>query len=465
MKIVLFLTVTALLLSLPTVSFADEQIASCQNRFLTLVNPVRSRSLWHDGSLKPIEDQYGLISTKNLPASWLLQYDTLADAQLLSKIKSFDNRQEEGVLLEVSQKMADDARIVYPVNTPWSYPQAVFLSGYSQSDRKKLIDLLFGRFKNTFGFYPSAVGAWWIDSYSLDYIKDKYNIKTAMIVADQKTTDSYGVWGQWWGVPYYPAKANLLVPAGNLNDKLDVVIIQWAQRDPLLARGEGPGSSNYSLQANDYISQGKDIDYFKNLVSVYLDCRNSLGQVTVGLETGIESVGYISEYAKQLDYLTSLNYLTPVTMSQFHDAFAKVYPTFPDKMVIQKDSFRWEMTPPKRISSENEVINYNSKASFSDYFVADKASFLNRQLNQLKNKNEGGDYHWLFWLVILGLGILAYFKKLFKIWLLGGLFLVSAFGLVLRSGYQFGWKVFYGLVIDQLLVVQIVLILLSFLLI
>jgi len=250
---------------------AGEISIQCQNRYLTLINPVRDRSLWKDPSLNPLIQQYNDIKKYSFPATWLLQYDTFSDIDLTHEVLSFDSSQEKGIFLEVSRKLAFDAGVPYPIYLRWSDPGAVFLSAYSQSDRRKLIDQAFEGYKKIFGIYPKSVGAWWIDSYSLDYMVSKYKINSALIVADQKVTDSYGVWGQWWGFPYKPSKANILVPASNAGDSENAVIVQWAQRDPVLAYGGVGLFSRYSLQANDYTVVGKDINYFKNLASQYLD--------------------------------------------------------------------------------------------------------------------------------------------------------------------------------------------------
>src|SRR3989338_9058269 len=285
-----FLITFFLIIFIPFITPVFAQEIQCDNRHLTLVSSVRSRDLWIDKTADPLKNQYELIRKHNFSSTWLLQYDVLLDKELLYEIRKFNDNQEKGVFLEISQNFVEQSRVIYPHAVPWFSPHAVFLSGYSQSERRNLIDRLFKKFKEEFGFYPKSVGAWWIDTFSLNYMKEKYNIKTAMIVADQKTTDNYGIWGPWWGIPYYPSKANILTPASNLKNKHDVVVIQWAQRDPVLAYGEGAKYSNYSLQANDYIRQGKKTDYFQQLIKTYLDCQNPLGQITVGLETGIESV-------------------------------------------------------------------------------------------------------------------------------------------------------------------------------
>lgn len=442
MKNIFLLLITVLTFGFATPTFAKPSL-NCPNRFLTLINPVRSRELWHERSLKPIEDQYAIIQENNFPATWLLQYDTLKDLELLGYINSFSPNQEKGLLLEISKNLADDSRVLYPALTPWFKPNAVFLSGYSQTERRKLIDTLFEKFKNQFGAYPKSVGAWWVDSYSLNYLQQKYGITSAMVVADQKTTDNYGVWGQWWGMPYYPDKANILTPASSKKDKVNVVILQWAQRDPLRAYGAGPAISNYSLQANDYIRQGKTTDYFKEIADSYLDCGNKLGQITIGLETGIESVGFINEYKNQLEYLKTLQ-LKALTMSDFAQEFFRVYPEVVDGYKISYLDSTWDLTTNKRQNKTlGDNVNYSSGVSFSDYFISDKSEFLNRRLDELPRGNTN-QHNFYYLVVVLIAGIFFIYKGQYSFFIFGSLFLLSSFGLLLKSFSKNGWDVYYG---------------------
>lgn len=453
MKIKSFLIIIFTLMIFPKTAFAIvKQNANCDNRYLTIVNPVRGRDLWKDKTLKPLVDQYNLIKQHNFAATWLLQYDTLNDKELISQIKSFDQKQEPGVFLEVSKKLAKKSQVVYPQNSLWYEPKAVFLSGYTQSDRKRLIDRMFADFKSQFGTYPKSVGAWWIDSYSLDYMRQKYGIKSAMIVADQLTTDQYGVWGQWWGVPYYPSKSNILAPAGNLDNKQNAVVIQWAQRHPVLAHGS---DSSYSLQANDYIKLGKDINFFDQLVQVYLSCDNKIGQITIGLETGMESVDFIDEYNNQLDHLAKIDNLSGVTMEQFSDRFKTIYPGIANHSSIKYGDSVFDMNPKTRSNPLfKELIYYNPELSFADYFLPDSTSFLDRNLSnkqfQIINRSHE---KWLLFIIILSLPLI--FRRQFKLWVSSLLFAYACFGLILKSGYKLGWMVFYGAKIENLLYVQI----------
>lgn len=452
------------LIKFSSITHAQEQRTFCTNRYVTLVNPVRGRGLWTDHSLRPFLAQYSIIKKFNFPATWLLQYDALEDLPLIFEFKKIDSRHEKGVFLEISKTLADRAGVIYPINTPWYSPNAVFLSGYSQSDRVRLIDVVFYKFKNIFGYYPTSVGAWWIDSYSLNYLKERYNIKAAMIVADQMKTDNYTIWGQWWSVPYYPSKANILTPASSITNKQNVVITQWAQRDPSNAIGGGPKFSNYSLQANDYIKQGKDINYFESLVRVYLDCRNPVGQITVGLETGSISIDYSKEYGNQLELLSKMKNLEALTLSPFAERYSKIYPTFPREWQLRYKDTIISLTHEKFLNEKsNDVINYSPNISFSDYFLPDKKNSLERTL-AIRSSQKVADSSWyLFFLTIVILSVITYKYKLYSVFLISVLFSFSAFGLIFKSYYLYGWEVFYGPIVPILPFVKCVLLITSFL--
>ncbi len=356
----------------------------CDNRIVTFVNPVRDRLLWDDQSLEPILSQKRVLSEYGYSATWLIQYEVLDDKELVSFLRNSKD-DEIGLFLEISENLARDAGVYYKQGQEWYFPNVVFLSGYERNDRKKLIDTLFYKFKNKFGYWPKSVGAWWIDSYSSQYMESKYDIETVLIVANQKTTDNYGVWGQWWGWSYYPWEKNILIPA---KTKQGTVVIQWAQRHPSLAYfGQGSSSSNYSLQANDYMSLGLDLNYFDNTLSYYLDCRNKIGQITIGMETGMEGYKYMDEYESQVKHIDGIG-LQSLTMSQYSKVFKDTYPNGNPDIVFGEADEEWKLTSDYRQNDGlGEKLNY-SKIAFSDYFKADKEKFLNRDLSKLSNKTE-----------------------------------------------------------------------------
>lgn len=408
-------------------------------KYVTVVNPIRSRQLWRDKSLQPLVKQYQTVSALKVQATWLVQDDVLSDSGVVDAVKKFNTGQEVGLFLEISKPLTDKARVYYATETEWYNPRVVFLSGYSPSQRQKLIDTMIADFKTTFGYLPKSAGAWWIDSWSQQYLEKQYGIQNLLIVADQKTTDSYGVWGQWWGYPYHPSPDNILVPGNS-----PTVVIQWAQRDLAKAyAGQGPAVSNHSVQANDYQSLGLTTSYFKDLAKNYLDVT-PLSQLTVGLETGIESVGNEQEYARQLKW-TADNKITSLSMNAFGNKYRQRYgETNPEQIVLDS----WILTPKSRSNASlGEKITYAPDISFQDKFMADNSNFLNRILPNGQTRQAVP--YWPLFLLVLPI-----------LWWItrdpGSIMWVLVLYLpIFKSYYASGWKVFFGPALDHLMLAQI----------
>lgn len=305
-------------------------------RQVTIVNPIRGEDFWiHGHSIidTPIK-QYELISRYNLPATWLVRYDALKNNQAVQFLKGLNQRQEIGLFLEITPTHTKDASVLYNQNPNWHYAESVFLTGYSQNDRKKLIDKSVEKYKEIFGVDPKSVGAWWIDAFSLSYLKEKYNIEANLDVADQHSTDQYQVWGQYFSTPFYPSKLNALVPASSQDQKIGVVTLQWATRDPFNGYGNGVFDSTYSIQANDYLIHKLDSNYFKKLIDIY-------PQVTVGLENDFKFDEFGKEYENQVNILAqqqSKGLLQTKTMSAFAAYYKNLYPGIsPDVLLVSKD--------------------------------------------------------------------------------------------------------------------------------
>lgn len=319
-KIVLFLTIF-LLISFSEIS-AQENENINNNKFITIVNPVRI-SRYTKTPVESLKSEYEIINKNDFAATWLLTFDALNNKNIVNEILKMNKKQEYGILLEVTPDFARDSEIKYHDSGFWHHANSVFLSGYSQEERKMLIDKVFEKYKSVFGDYPKSIGSWWTDGYSLSYIKEKYRIVANLVCADQFSTDGYQIWGQPWQVPYYPRKTHPAVPSSNLENKLDLVNIQWAPRDPL----NGYDSSLYSTQ--DYlVSENiQTVDYFEKIIDLYLNTKD-LGQVTVGLEADLDPGGYSGEFSKQMDVVKKFSNegVEILTMSDFYNQFRNKYP-------------------------------------------------------------------------------------------------------------------------------------------
>lgn len=326
------------------------------NQFVNIVNPVRISSYTKD-SKASLEAQYQQVKKRQLPATWLLTYDATLDSGIVSVAKNMNQFQELGIFLEVTEALAKDSDVIYNKTDSWHRANSIFLSGYTQADRIRLIDTSFEKFKGNFGYYPKSVGGWWVDSFSLGYMKEKYKITANLGVADQFSTDGYQVWGQYFGVPFYPSKFHAGIPARTLANKLDIATLQWAPRDPLDGYGRGPASL-FSTQ--DYFTINLSDEYFKKLIDLYTRSQtNKFGQITVGLEGDLNPEAYDAQFSRQLDIILDLkkqNIVDIVTMKDFANFYKLNFPTVSPSQIIETDDLLgkkikaiWYQSPALRV--------------------------------------------------------------------------------------------------------------------
>lgn len=340
MKKLGFLLVVFFLIAVSSVGAAADQ-------FIVVVNPVRI-SAYNPDPVASIKAQYGVINKLNLPATWLVTFDILDNLPLVSEIRSFNKNQETGLFLEVSKNFAQKSNVEYHQTGSWHFANAVFLSGYTQEERIKFIDTVFSKFKEQFGYYPISVGAWWIDSFSLQYMHDKYGVSANLGVADQYSTDNYQVWGTYWSTPYYPSKLHAGIPAASPDSKIGVVTLQWAPREPR----RGYYSSLYSTQ--DYFTTPKlDINYFSHLIDLF-------SQVTLGLESDFTPDVYGGEYAKQMQVVAQKS-ATKVTMKNFAEWYTDKFPGISPGQTINFDGMVWYQSPFYRLGidkTNHKIIDF-----------------------------------------------------------------------------------------------------------
>lgn len=333
---------------LPFPAFAQSQ------RTAVIVNPIRGSDFWsyNYSILDTPSKEYQVIKSQDLAATWLIRFDALNDPNTVQFVKSLDNKQEVGLFLEVTPSLTAAAGITYNQSPDWHYARSILLTGYSPSDRERLIDAAFKKFQSDFGYYPKSVGAWWIDANSLSYMKDNYGIVANLDVADQFSTDQYQVWGQYFSTPFYPSKNNALEPAQDPDQKIGVVTIQWATRDPYNSYGNGVLDSTYSVQANDYLLHNLDSGYFKKILDIY-------PQTTVGLENDFSFDKYGDQYQRQIQILVDeqkQDLLNIQTMANFYQSYNQKYPDIsPNVLISSLDPLGgngqvvWYQTPKYRV--------------------------------------------------------------------------------------------------------------------
>ncbi len=341
--------------------------------FVTIVNPVRISAYTTDVS-KSIQAQAAVVATFNFPATWLLTPEVLDTPTAITELKKLPTTNELGLFLEISEKLANDAQVSYKKPEHWYHPNALFLSGYTQSERIKLIDTLFKKFKEQFRYFPTSVGSWGTDSFSLSYMQKTYGVTANLMCTDQYATDNYQLWGQFWQAPYYPSKIHAGEP-GTIESEIPIVEMQWAPRDPL----HGYESSLYSTQDYFTVKDNLGIDYFQKLIESYLfDEHNSFGQVVVGLEGDFNPETYSQHFKEQLTVVSNLQKdkgVKVTNMKDFSSWYKNNFKVTPPTHFVTKDllggpvTTEWYESTSYRIGMKYE--DKNSQLSIFDFRVYD----------------------------------------------------------------------------------------------
>jgi len=151
---------------------------------------------------------------------------------------------------------------------------------FSMEDKMSIVDDLFAKFFEVFGFYPESTGSYFMDADLINYIKSKYpSIKCAVATCWEEGPKAYRTCNNSWYTlfdggpwnPWIPSKYNSHVPALNKDDDSGIVAIPHLSRD-LLACFDGNGSNFGTHPQNvlrGMIYKDGEYPYLFNLIDQY----------------------------------------------------------------------------------------------------------------------------------------------------------------------------------------------------
>jgi len=153
---------------------------------------------------------------------------------------------------------------------------------FSMEDKKAIVDDVFSKFKERFGFYPKSTGSYYMDAELTNYIKDKYPmVKAAVATCWEEGPKAYHTCNNSWYTlfdggpwnPWIPSKQNTHAPAADINEDSGIVAIPHLSRD-LLACYDGNGSNfgthpQNVLRGMIYDSKTWEYPYLYNLIDQY----------------------------------------------------------------------------------------------------------------------------------------------------------------------------------------------------
>lgn len=151
---------------------------------------------------------------------------------------------------------------------------------FSMEDKKNIVDDVFHKFYQMFGFYPQSTGSYYMDADLIQYIKTEYpSVKCAIATCWEEGPKAYHTCNNSWYTffdggpwnPWIPSKQNTHAPAANESEDSGIVAIPHLSRD-LLACYDGNGS-NFGTHPQNVLrgmiyKDGK-YPYLFNLVDQY----------------------------------------------------------------------------------------------------------------------------------------------------------------------------------------------------
>ena len=153
---------------------------------------------------------------------------------------------------------------------------------FSMEDKKAIVDDVFGKFYEKFGFWPTATGSYYMDADLINYIKEKYPmVQCAVATCWEEGPKAYHTCNNSWYTlmdggpwnPWIPSKSNTHVPACCQEDDSGIVAIPHLSRD-LIACFDGNGSNfgthpQNVLRGMIYDTKTWEFPYLYNIIDQY----------------------------------------------------------------------------------------------------------------------------------------------------------------------------------------------------
>ncbi len=163
------------------------------------------------------KQQMRLIKEYPVDHTFLLQYDAFSDENFVQFFQEeATDRTELGLWYEIVEPLTSACGLPYRSEMGWKWDWHIdpgFSMAYTPAERELLIDEAMQKFRRVFGSYPKTVASWLIDTHTVNYLTEKYDISALAICRDQSNTDAYTLRGGYFSGGYYPSKRNMFTPA------------------------------------------------------------------------------------------------------------------------------------------------------------------------------------------------------------------------------------------------------------
>lgn len=316
-----------------------------------------------------------LVNELDIKNTFLLQYDTLCDQRFVDMFKNETNEKTElGLWYEIVRPLSEKCGIPYNSEHGWDWDYHIipgFSIAYTPHEREKLIDEAMRKFKEVFGYYPKTVASWLIDTHTVNYLTEHYDIDNIAICRDQVNTDAYTLVGGYFNGAYYPSKNNVFTPAQSKEMQNDTPVFRLLGPCPFHCYdmkkycSESFGTS-YTLEP----MWTRDKDVIDGMLNAFYK-NESLGFAftQLGQENGFgPDMDIIDILRYQIEKVREMGDVELLTMSEAGRAFKKLFPSStPATSLVATEN--WD-------SVDAQTVYYDCKNYVANVFRYEKSVFI-----------------------------------------------------------------------------------------
>ena len=328
--------------------------------------------------LKATTDQLDLVNEYGVPATFLLQYDVLCNEDFVREIKKRAGENIElGFWYEVVEPLTTACGLPYESERGWKWDWFIkpgFSVTYPVKTREILIDEAMRKFKEIFGYYPRTVGSWLLDTHTVNYLNDNYDIDMLCYCRDQVNTDAYTFVGGYFNQAYYPSRNNMFTPAQSDKTQINTPIFRLLGSDPIYNYDNGKYASEdckrgpYTMELVYNKTSGgnpKIVDWY--LESYFKNEALNFAYMQIGQENSFAGYDIISPLRMQIEKVLKLEDVKLEKMCETGRAFKQKFTSTPATSVCSLTN--WDTT-------DCQSVFYDCKNYTANIVKADGKIFI-----------------------------------------------------------------------------------------
>lgn len=351
--------------------------------FLRLGNDSKDVLQGFYSFIKQIEtnNEYGINAT------YLLEPDALEEPTYIDVIRNnTKNGDEIGLWFEVVKPLVETAGLIWRGrdNRIWDhFVDPGFLMAYTEEEKVLLIDTAMKMFYEKFVYYPKTVGSWLIDSFSMEYMTEKYEIDAYIICREQWGMDGYTLWGAPYYGGYYPCKNNMMSPAQTKEHQINTPVFKMFVNDPIYCYYEYAEEKYNKVKYHLFTQEpvwmcGQNPDWVKwQFDNVYNTKNVGFNYLQLGQENGFGWLNAIDKaYVMQHEFVKENKEkygLKNVTVGEMGRLFKQKYETTPNKAMGTLTD--WAENGNKSVWFNNSSYRINAFSDNEQVWIRDLRLF------------------------------------------------------------------------------------------